>query len=171
MTQRTIDEFLGAYQAPRISVRITTRADLLAEVERIAAEIEALPPSDGLNDRRQPLMLQLETQVELVRASEFQFVFQALSSGEYDRLIAACPPTPSQAAEGHKWNPERFPFEVIARCAVNPTVTLEQAEELCERLSDNQFKKLWMAAAAVNIGDDTAPKVVTSSPTEDLVET
>lgn len=171
MTQRTLGEFLGAYQAPRISVRITTRADLLATVERLAARIEALPRSEALNSERSKLQAELEAAVAMVRGSEFEFEFQALSHGEYDRLVAACPPRPSQAELGLKWDPDRFPYELIARCAINPTLTVEQVTELCDTLSDSQFQKLWTCAAAVNIGDDSAPKVVTSSATEDPDET
>lgn len=171
MTQRTVGEFLGAYKAPRISTRITTRADLLAKVERIASQIESLPRNDSLNSDRSRLMGELDTAVSMVRASEFDFEFQAMPSGEYDRLIASCPPSPKQAEQGLQWNPDRFPYEVIARCAINPTVTVAEAEELCETLSDSQFRKLWQTAAAVNVGDDAAPKVAMSFAPEDPVGT
>lgn len=171
MTQRTVGEFLGAYKAPRISVRITARADLLSNVERLAARIEALPRQDGLNSERSRLQAELQVAVAMVRDSEFEFEFQALSHGEYDRLVAACPPRPSQADLGLKWDPDRFPYELIARCAVNPTLSVDDVAELCDTLSDSQFQKLWTCAAAVNVGDDSAPKVVMSSVTEDPDET
>lgn len=172
MTQRLIAEFLGAYKAPRLSVRITTRSDLLAQVERIANQIESLPRGgeDQLNSDRSRLMAELDAAVQLVRDSEFEFEFEALSSGEYDRMLASMPPTPSQAEQGAQFNAETFPVELLHRCAVNPTLSLEDARDLVETLSDSQFRKLWMTAAAVNVGDDSAPKVVTSSVTEDPAE-
>lgn len=164
---RSIDEFLGAHRAPRLTTRVTTRSDLLAEVTRLAAEYEAIPTGvDAMNSRRDQLRVELERLSGEVRDSEFEFEFEALSKGEYDRIVAACPPLPAQAKDGFAWNPDTFPEMLISACAVDPVITVAQARELTEKLTDSQFRKLWSTAIAVNIGDDAAPKFVTPSSLE-----
>lgn len=169
---RSIDEFLGAHRAPRLTVRVTTRSDLLAEVTRLAAEYEALPTGvDAMNSDRDQLRSEMERLIREVRDSEFEFEFEALSKGAYDRVVATCPPTPSQAKDGFAWNPDTFPEMIIATCSVNPVITVAQAKELTEKLTDSQFRKLWSTAIAVNVGDDAAPKFVTPSALEAPGET
>lgn len=168
MTKRSVTDFLGVYRAPRLSCRITQRADLLADATRVEAAYRAARPGDGLNDERDQLKRQLAEIAEQIRSSEFEFEFEAVGRAEYDRLVALCPPTPSQRDEGWIWNPDDFPETIISACAVNPTITMAQARELTETLTESQFKKLWNTAIAVNIGDDDAPKFVTSFEPADM---
>lgn len=162
----SIGEFLGAYKAPRLTCRITARADLLSEVTRTAAEYESLKVnSESLNggpDARR-LTERMEELTAQIRDSEMEFVFEALSKGEYDRLMSTCPPLPSQAKDGFGYNPDTFPEVLIAACAVTPEITVDEARALTDTLTESQFKKLWQTSLAVNIGDDAAPKFVMPS--------
>lgn len=162
---RTVDEFLGGYRPPRISVSVTQRADLLAELTAEANRYERVKgTSDALNGgEAQEVLDEIQRLSSEIAESSFDFTFEAISRHEYQRLIDAHPPTDEHRANGLIFNADTFPPALVARCAVEPRVTPTQAAQLMDTLSESQFTKLWNAAAAVNIGDDTAPKFVRPS--------
>lgn len=171
---RTVDEFLGGYQPPRLTVTVTRRADLLAELNAAADRREHLKvDTDLLNggSEARDLEAEMERLADEIAASAFAFEFEALGAGAYQELLDRHPPLPQQRKDGAAFNPATFPQALIAACSVNPEITVEQAEQLMDALSEHQFKKLWAAAVAVNIGDDSAPKFVRSSLLADAAET
>lgn len=165
---RTIEEFLGDYRSPRVSVRVTQRADLLAEHVRLQAAHKAAVRGDMSENRLAEapgIVEQLKAIEAEIAASEFTFTFEALGRQEYLQLLAAHPPRQEDRAERLSFNGETFPPALVAASAVEPTISAEQAEQLFTTLSDAQFSKLWNAALSVNIGDDSAPKSVLRSVT------
>lgn len=162
----SIEEFLGGYRPPRISITVTQRADLLAELTTAANRYERLKhTSEALNgggDARS-LLDEIERLSNEIADSSFDFDFEAISRHEYQRLIDAHPPTEEHRANGLIFNADTFPQALVARCAVRPKITPAQAAQLMDTLSESQFTKLWNAAASVNIGDDAAPKFVRPS--------
>lgn len=171
----SVREFLGAYKAPRLTAHVTTRADLLGEITALAHELElersaavwALNPPPEHTAKRD----RLNGLVKEMAASEMAFTFEAISNASLEVLKASCPPTPSQVEAGMQWDPVRYCPALIHRCAVEPVVSIEEAIELSETLTESQFVKLWQTAAAVNIGSDEAPKLVRFSEAEDPPET
>jgi len=165
---RTIEEFLGDYRSPRVSVRVTQRADLLAEHVRLQAAHKRATRGD-LSENRLPeapgIVDELRAVEAAIAASEFEFTFEALGRQEYLQLLAAHPPRHEDRTERLSFNGETFPPALVAASAVEPAISEAQAAQLVERLSDAQFSKLWNAALTVNIGDDSAPKSVLRSAT------
>lgn len=170
---RTVGEFLGAYKAPRLTVRLSTRTDLYAELARVGHEYESLPEGGGMNvsAERQALIDRQEQLVDEIRASEFEFEFEALPRAEYQRLMASCPPKPSDKKDGAQFDMESFAVALISACAVNPTMTPDEVRQLMDAITEAQLTTLTQVAFAVNIGGDTTPKFVTRSRPEAPVET
>lgn len=163
---RTVDDFLGGYQSPRVTVRVTQRADLLARHADLKHQHQiALRDDLQLNrDPQAPAVIDELRDVEAeLAASEFPFTFEALGRHKYMRVKAAHPARKQDRSDRLDFNADTFPAALIAASAVEPTMTDEQAVELVDRLSDGQFTKLWNAAIAVNVGSDDVPKSVLRS--------
>jgi hypothetical protein len=170
----SIEEFLGGYQPPRNSVQITQRADLLARhAELNAAHGVAIRDDMALNRNPEApaILAELHDLEDEIAASEVTFTFESIGRHKYLRLIASHPPTKKDRSDRLDFNADTFPQALVAASCVSPVMTVEQAVELEERLSDGQFRKLWNAAIGVNIGDDAAPKSALRSLTAAQTET
>ena len=100
-------------------------------------------------------------------ASEVVFTFTAMGRHEFMRLKAKHRPRREDRSDGADFNMDTFPPALIAATCSDPQMTEDEGAELCERLSDGQFTKLWNAAIGVNVGDDSSPKSVRRSATTD----
>lgn len=165
----SIDDFLGGFRAPQVVVSLTQRADLVAEHQTLTRQLDQAVRDDlaGGGHTAAEIRGRLADLEEQIAASSIEVTLRALGSQEYQRLLADHPPTPDARKAGIGFNLETFPAALIAACAVDPEISVEQAAQLCDRLSDGQFTKLWNAALLVNVGDDTAPKSVLRSATAD----
>lgn len=166
MTTSSIEDFLGGYQSPRRSVTITQRADLLDEHGRLQRALQIairddLSSNKGAQAPR--IRRELEQLEDTIRASEFEFTFEAMESNAYSELKAKHYPRPSDRKNGLDFNGDTFPPALIAASSAAPEISLEQAERLCSTLSEGQLTKLWNCAIGVNMGADDAPKSVMPS--------
>lgn len=154
-----VNEFLGAYKAPRFPVSITLRADLQAELAQLNDELVSLPKSEAMNNPRPvEIVEEMKRIVDELKASQRTFEFEAIGAYAYQKLQDAHPALPKAKAEGAIVHLETFYPAVVAACSVEPKLTVADAEKLRERLSDNQWTKLVSAAIGVNLGDDATPK-------------
>lgn len=62
--------------------------------------------------------------------SEVTMKFQAIGMRAYDNLVAKHPPKPDQRAEGSSFNMDTFAPALIAACAVEPEISLEEAKQI-----------------------------------------
>jgi len=164
----TLDDFLGGYQPPRVTVRISQRADLLArhaELQRAHAAAVRDDRDQNRNPEAPAVFDQITAVEDEIAASEFPFTFQAVGRHQYLRMIVQHKARKQDRDMQLDFNADTFPQALIAASAVEPEISLEQAEKLVQTLSDSQFGRLWQAAIAVNIGDDSAPKSVRRSST------
>lgn len=56
--------------------------------------------------------------------------FQALSAKDYDKLVAAHPPTPKEKSLGAVYNVDTFAPALISAVSLEPRLTVEEATEL-----------------------------------------
>lgn len=86
-----------------------------------------------------------------VDGEELTMLLRAVSSEEYDALLAKFPPTPEQKREGAAWNVDTFPPALFASVCVEPDLTIEEANELwaSDAYSRGDLQTLWEAAIAV----------------------
>jgi len=164
----SIDDFLGGYQPPRVTVFVTMRADLLARHAELK-HAHQLAVRDDLQQNRDPqapgILDELRTVETELAESEFPFTFEALGRHQYMKVKAQHPARKQDRSARLDFNEETFPAALIAASAVEPAMEPEQAVELVDRLSDGQFVKLWNAAISVNVGADDVPKSVLRSDT------
>lgn len=59
-----------------------------------------------------------------------EFRMRAISSRQYDKLMADCPPTPKQKDDGAAYDVDRFAPALIAAVSLEPKLTVEEATEL-----------------------------------------
>jgi hypothetical protein len=65
-----------------------------------------------------------------VNDEEMTMLFRAIGSSEYDKLIAKCPPTYDQKAQGTTYNIDKFGPQILSKVCVDPDLTVEQWDEI-----------------------------------------
>jgi hypothetical protein len=83
---------------------------------------------------------------------EMQIQVQAISSKEYDDLLAAHPPTKTQKADGSAYNTDTFPPALLAKSLCEPKITDEEATEIwnSEQWSRGELSELFYGCVEVN---------------------
>lgn len=159
----TIDDLLAEITARESKVRILLDQRLLAEHERLDAELLAATKLDG-EENRDPvgpgLAQQLVAFEAAIEAAKREFRFRAVGKKAWADLLALHPPTKEQTAANPRidHNPETFPIAAIAASCVDPVMTVEQVGRLEEALNLAQFDKLWAACLDANVGAFDSPK-------------
>lgn len=169
-----LDDILGAYRVPRVSVTITLRGDLNEEITRLAEQYKSLPVNpEALNAEAVATELQdqMTALADEMWASRREFVFEGLSGGTLDRLRAACPPVPSEAKKGATVDGAMFERALIAASSVEPKMTEQDVQRLIDTLTPGDMDLIRQTVKALMEGDNTPPKFVTRSRPEDLDET
>ena len=157
----SVDDFLDDFQAPSIEARICPRADLLErhkEAERRL--VESGQSSGSLAGEAAELAQRVRDLEDEIDASTRTIKFRALSRRRWRTLLAEHHPLKVHKADGLDFNPETFPVAAIAACAVEPSLTQEQAERLADALPLGEFEKLWQSVLSVNLGVTDTPKSV-----------
>ena len=108
----------------------------------------------------------LEAQAD---AETVVFVFQAVPKAKLDEIKAKCPPT-EDVWERYKirlqanpmlsppeFEPEAFSVELIAASCTDPVMTVTEAKDLCDTLSDGDVARLFEAAWTVSMQGSDRP--------------
>lgn len=175
----TFDEIMGELRLPRLTARVYTRGDLLAETTRLANAYEATRSTSYSDDElgaanspaaaeRDRIFDRLEELNAELEASVVEFEFQALGAIEYRMLQEAHKPRPSDVEAGVDFNIDTFPSALVSACSFDPVMTVDQVDQLFASIHDGEFKKLWSTAIAVNVAEVSAPKFVRRSALEVL---
>lgn len=159
---RSFSEVMALAKPRETEISICVAGDLAADADRLTAELDVLDshPATSLSDgaERARLASELEEVRELMQEAQISFRFRALGK-EFSDLIAAHPGGP-----GKDWDPTTLPADLIARCAIEPKMSLEESEQLLEALNEGQrgllFNAAWRAnSAAVAIPTSRAVSV------------
>lgn len=159
----SIDDLLAEITAREKTVKILLDQRLLAEHERLDAELLAATKLDD-EENRDPVgpglaqkLVEFEAAIE---AAKREFRFRAVGKKAWADLLALHPPTKEQTAANARidHNPETFPGAAIAASCVDPVMTVEQVGRLEEALNLAQFDKLWAACLEANVGAFDSPK-------------
>lgn len=158
-----LDELMSEGRRPERTARFCIRADLVADVEAMDAELDDLDaadravgagesrggkwePDDAVASRRDSLSAEREAKrVEMVAAVRTVRV-RALPDPEWKALL-------------HKYDkglrqgdsrPDAFWDELVSRCAITPILTAETVGKLRAQLALSQFDTIRLAAFEVN---------------------
>lgn len=147
-----VDDFLDGYQVPVEEVPICRDPSLVerfALVEsRLAAEearagLAGAPPE--LLELHEALSAEVEEQVQVFR-------LQAIPLPGWVRLMAEHPPTPAEREAGEFANPDTWEPAVVAACAVDPVMSVEQASRMRSKLAAPEWGALRDAVIRLHTG-------------------
>ncbi|MFF4417096.1 hypothetical protein ACFYY8_31635 [Streptosporangium sp. NPDC001559] len=157
-----IADIIGSIKRPEKTVPICTAGDLVAEFEELERDLTVArekPVEAGtLAGGTDPMATAIAQQIQELRAQMREhtavFRFQGLSSKAYSDLVAAHPPK-----EGGKGDVDwdTFPTALVAACAIEPKMTLDEARQLSGALTQAQWDALYVAAFEVNKADVDVP--------------
>lgn len=167
-TPQDFAEILGTARRRETTVGICLAGDLSAEADRISAQLATVAARPGLGsladvDPRIALEAELAEVHELMRQSETQFRFQALPRQAWRDLLAEHPPRPGKEDE-EVWNPETIGVPLIAACAIDPVMTVDQVEQLLDVVNQAGRNLLFNAAYEANTGPVRVPFSPAASP-------
>jgi hypothetical protein len=152
-----IGDILNTVKAATQTVSVCLDGTLSEQIDRCTerwAQLTATAPSTIA-----PLP-EVEAVLEEIRALETQataatveFRVQSVGARVWRDLVADHPPPPDDF-EAFRWNNETFQPAALALCCVDPVMSIEQADELANKLTDKQWQKIITAVLVVNIGED-----------------
>jgi hypothetical protein len=158
----SIDEIIAGARLPERTITICLRGDLQAEFEDLERQLSAAEAAgdDTLagNEQARHLAELIEAVRTQMREHEATFRFRGLPAKEYMDLLAQHPPTDEQREKGQTdANWDTWPTALIAACAADPAMTVEQAGRLSKAVSQRQWDDLWATAFAVNRSEVSVP--------------
>lgn len=157
--QRSIADILQLAAPREASVTLCVAGDLAAEAERLTTALKSaatLGPGASLADvdPRAALERELDDVRERMAAAEVTFRFRALPRKDYSDLIAA---HPARDKESEAWNVETLPSDLIARCCLDPVMTVAEVEALSDVLNESGRAALFSAAWRANNAEAVVP--------------
>lgn len=157
-----VDDLIATAQHRTQEVLICARGDLVdAHAEAVRALAAATEDGDG--SLASPEITEAARRVQEIEeeqaASTVTFVLSSVSRRVWADLLAANAPTDEQRRAGHDHNPDTFPVAAVAACAVEPSLSLQQAEKLIDVLPAGEWSKLWVTALHLNISETPHPKL------------
>lgn len=165
-----IDAILGALADPSrrrtVSVRLPINVDgvdfddLIEQHARADLELADALQASADRARLDELRERVEATEQAIEDAKTEFRFQAVGAKAWADLVAAHPPTAADRkveprAEIHA---DTFYPAAIAASAVEPEITVEQAEQLRALLPDDLWTLLGTATMQANIGGGDTPK-------------
>lgn len=141
----SLDEIRAKFVAREKAVDLITDGGLLAEHERLTAELERATsmPADSLagSATARELAEQVRALEERIAEATVTFRVRGLGRNQFRRLLA------EHKGEGDDvFDPDTFPVALIAACSLDPVMTEEQAASLADVLTDGQWQELYDAA-------------------------
>lgn len=154
----SIDDFLDRYKAPVEEVPICGRADLIAEFAALEADIAGDTIAAALSGPPEVKVARLRELQAEIDESVFVVTLRGLSFSRWMELKAEHPPSAEDAAKGHDSDPNGWEPAVVAACASDPTMTVEQAERMRDTVAATEWGALLRAVGRLHSGQHTAPK-------------
>jgi hypothetical protein len=159
-----IADIIGRVKRPEKTVPICLAGDLQAEFEDLERDLAIArdQPADGtLAGGANPMATQIAQQImelrERMREHTRVFRFQGRPRKEYSDIVASCPPSDEDRENGAEVDWETFSVALVSACAVEPKMSVVEAEQLADVLTQAQWDSLVSAAFSVNKRDVDVP--------------
>ena len=157
MTQ-SIAEVLAAAKPRESSVTLCMAGDLAAEfdaLEHRLTELRRTAPGDSLAGNGSAEIAERMAGVRRAMAeSEVVFTFRAISRKAWSDLLTA---HPAPLGADTKYSMDTLVPAVVAASAIDPKMSIAEANTLCDTLSSGQVDALFVAAWDVNTGSGEIP--------------
>jgi hypothetical protein len=155
---RTHAEIMALAKPREAVVKICVAGDLAAEADRLTVELAVLKdkPGTSLADgaERARVQSELDEVAALMREAEIEYRFRALPRRDRSDLIAA---HPGRTGEDEEWNLETFPAALVAACAVEPTMSPSDVDQLFDVLNEDGCARLFNGAWRANQAPTSIP--------------
>lgn len=162
----SIDEILDRRTPNTVTVEVSLRNDLRAQIETLEEQLEDAQEKDRWQNRI-PQAPEIATRIidlrDQMRAEAVRFRFRELPRVEWERLVRAHPPRQEDTEVGAAWNADTFPPAVLAACAADPEMTPETAQRLWDEWPLGEVRRLWQACLTVNSGAGQVPLASTAT--------
>lgn len=152
-----IAEIRKRKKLPTRTVPILLDPDLRLRYDELSAELPKAQARDarverglGESDEATKIEAELDELEEQIRESTVEFVVQALPRAEWRELLEAAPPTPADIEEGLDHDAESLFAPLLAACAVEPELSLSDAEAIYEEWSETEVTRLYVGCIRVN---------------------
>lgn len=155
-----ITSIIDRTKLPETSVTLCLDGPLVAEYERLEAKLRDAAPATSLagDDSTGAIAAQMADLRERMLDAEVPFTFRALSPRRFSGLRGAVPvKQPEQSDEEAAEEYHGWVCKLVSASCVDPVMSAEQADLLCERLSDGQWGALSGAAWSVNTQRQDVP--------------
>lgn len=156
-----IKDILGEIKPPERVYQLCVRPDLRAEWEQAEAELarvnaEAADSLASTSSAAKAAARRVRDLEDQMAAATVPLRLRALPYRELRALYEAHPPREDK--DETSWNGDTFPVALLAACAIDPTMTFEQADQLVDRLTNGQWEDLFGLCWAMNKSTDDVPK-------------
>ena len=166
MSKRSIEDVLGAIKVPVRSVSICLDGELRAEHDDLTRELERVRRESGGKMADGGKALEIAERIKAVEAqmrdSETTFKFRGLTKNAIRRLFESFPP-PDPNPDQLRWNIHEGASTLLAESAVEPSMTVAQANKLADSVDDGAWTELVNAAWVASTGSTTVPFSVRAS--------
>lgn len=152
-------DFLDRYPPPVEEVAVCARPDLVSEFEVAESAMFTAQRSGGLGSTVPQELIDRVADLEAeIEQSVMVFKVQGVSKLEWSDLLAAHPPSDEARKEGMSYDQDGFELAALAKCAVEPTITVETAARLRATVPEGEWSRLALAVFTVNQGATSPPK-------------
>lgn len=159
------DQLMASAKLPTRTVRLCMRGDLAARYAQLQGVLDAAKEAaengtGRFDDGAEEVAARAEMQELAAEMEQYTLTLtmQAVSRGEYRRIMAACPPKEGDETDAVLgWDREKFPRDLVRRCIADPKLSDEQFARLMDAVTDRQYENLTDAAIAVNRRDVDVP--------------
>lgn len=159
--KRDAQSVIGLARRRQGSIDVCLRADLVAEHDRLDAELARLQGDGGwtatsLTDVNPVIALAqqiAELEAEMLEAT-VTFQFQALKRSEWETLTEA---HPARAQHDERFNWDTFPPALISASLIDPPMTVDEVTALFDEVNEGTRTLLTGAAWDVNQEASTVP--------------
>lgn len=150
------EEIVKRRSAPTVTVRLPMENRLIDDFEKLRKEAAKTEVAANMSNDREvhirsvELNRQLESMRQQIEDSRVAFVFQGIPRVEYNELVEQHPSRKEDRDNGFEFNPETLAPYLIAACAVDPELTVEQATFFWTEWTAAEGIKLYNAAYEAN---------------------
>lgn len=147
-----VDAFLDGYQVPVEEVPICSDATLVDRFAAVDRRLNAMEAEAGLGGAPDELYAEVDRLKAEVEASVTVFRLKALPFSEWVALQGEHPPSEDEKAQGNVTSPVTWEPAVISACAVEPTMTVDQAKRMRDVVAATEWAQMLDAITRLHQG-------------------
>lgn len=158
-----IDDLIATAKPRTAEVTVCGRGDLVASHRDLVNEMKDAVSEDtsleGSDDEARRVIAEQIVAVEAEMETSRVTIQVRSIAGRWADLLRDNPPTGDQRLLGYDNNPDTFQPAAIAACAIEPTISVEQARKMREVLDEGEWGHLYSVVQTLNRSRTPNPKL------------